>query len=305
MLSLPNKKIKVAVHDGDFHADDVFAVAILSLYLNNKLKIFRTRDQKILSKMDYVLDVGREYNPKERKFDHHQENWNEKRKNNIPYATCGLVWKEYGAEVTGSVEVANVIDEKIIQTIDAEDNGVEIYKSIFKDVNPYCVSDYICSFNPTWNEKKLSPLKCFENAVEEAKKILKRKIEEIKGDILGEERIKVIYEKTEDKRILVLDNNYSWKKAVSLYPEPLFVIKQVPDNKTWHMKAVSLNGFMFKRKLDLPESWAGKSGEELAKITGVQDAIFCHNGRFMVTTKTKEGAIKLAKLAIELGTKPN
>ena len=52
--------------------------------------------------MDYVLDVGGEYNPKENKFDHHQEGWNEKRGNGIPYATTGLIWKEYGKKITDS-----------------------------------------------------------------------------------------------------------------------------------------------------------------------------------------------------------
>ena len=34
------KKIKVAVHDGAFHPDDVCSVAILSLFLNKPVKIF-------------------------------------------------------------------------------------------------------------------------------------------------------------------------------------------------------------------------------------------------------------------------
>ena len=48
----------------------------------------------------------------------------------------------------------------------------------------------------------------------------------------------------------------------------------------------------------LPESWGGKQDEELAQATGVQDARFCHRGLFMITAKSKEGAIKLAELAL-------
>ena len=302
MLFLKNK-IKVAVHDGDFHTDDVFSVAILSLYLNKPLKIFRTRDQKILSKVDYILDVGREYNSKEKKFDHHQENWNEKRAYGISFATSGLVWKEFGEKITGSVEVANKIDEKIIQTIDAEDNGLEIYKTVFKDVAPYCMSDYLFAFNPSWNEKNLNPLKCFEEAVEETKRILKREIKKAQDCIFGAKKIKEIYAKTEDKRILVLDDNYAWKKVVNLLSETLFVIQETEENKSWRIKSVGLNGHQFKNKIYFPESWAGKTGMELANITGVDDALFCHNQRFMAVAKTKEGAIKLAQLAIQLGTK--
>ena len=59
----------------------------------------------------------------------------------------------------------------------------------------------------------------------------------------------------------------------------------------------------FERKMYFPESWAGKRGEELAKITGVPDAVFCHDNRFLAVTKSKEGAVKLAQLAIESGNK--
>jgi len=303
MLLFFSKKIKVAVHNETFHSDDVFAVAILSLYLNKPLEIFRTRDPKILSKMDYVLDVGREYNPKENKFDHHQEGWNEKRKNEIPYATSGLVWKEFGLKITGSKEIADKIDEKIIQSIDAEDNGVEIYQTIFDDVSPYQISDYIFSFNPTWIEKNVDPLEYFKNAVMEAERILKREIKKSTDNILGKKIIQEIYKKTKDKRILVLDGSYSCKKTISSYPEPLLIVQQATEDKIWHVNAVNINGFQFKNRLEFPLSWAGKEGNELAKITGVPDAIFCHNKRFMCAVRSKEGAIALAKLAIEEASK--
>jgi len=36
----------------------------------------------------------------------------------------------------------------------------------------------------------------------------------------------------------------------------------------------------------------------LAKVTGVPDATFCHNGRFLAVAKSKEGALKLAEIAL-------
>ncbi len=289
-----NKKIKVAVHDRSFHSDDVFAVAILSLYLDKPLKIFRTRDLNILTKMDYLLDVGREYKPNENKFDHHQEGWNEKRKNGIPYATSGLVWKEYGEKICGTLEVANEIDNKIIQTIDAEDNGIEIYKSIFSDIRPYCIFDYVSAFNPTWNEN-INDNESFDKAVILATNILKREIVIAKDYVLSKNKIDEIYNKTEDKRILFLDSDYDWKEIIKKYPEPLFVIK---NDNNWSVKAVSVEGYKYKNRLDFPESWAGKEGEELVKVTGISDAVFCHNNRFLCIAKSKEGAIELAKKAL-------
>ena len=67
----------VAVHSGNFHPDDVFAVAALAIYFGYIPKVIRTRDQQVINKADYVLDVGRLYNPLTNRFDHHGEGWNE------------------------------------------------------------------------------------------------------------------------------------------------------------------------------------------------------------------------------------
>jgi uncharacterized UPF0160 family protein len=291
-----SKKIKVAVHDGSFHPDDVFAVAILHLYLKKPLKIFRTRDKNIFDEMDYVLDVGREYNPKEGKFDHHQEGWSEKRENGIPYAASGLVWKEFGEKICGSKEVADKIEEKIIEPIDAEDSGVEIYKSIFEKISPYSFFDYLFSFNPTWKENT-DTQKVFLLAVDEAKKMLVREIKRAKDNCLASSIVKNIYEKTEDKRIIILDNNYSWRKILVNYPEPLFVISP-KLNDTWSIDTVVKPNEKFLRRMYFPKSWAGKIDGDLEKVSGVKGSVFCHNDRFIAISKTKEGAIALAQKAI-------
>lgn len=298
MFSFLNKKIKVVVHNGKFHTDDICAVAILSLYVKRPLKIFRTRDPKIIAEADFVLDVGSEYNPEKNKFDHHQEGWDVKRENGIIYASSGLVWKQFGEKISGSEEVAQKIDESIIRPIDIEDNGIELYKSNFDKISPYCFSDYLFSFNPTWKEKSDS-LKEFELAVVEAKKMFQREIKRAKDSFSAISLVKGIYEKTEDKRIIILDGDYPWRKTLANYSEPLFIIHPRTENGTWGVATVSKeHGSKFERKMYLPESWSGKRDGELALITGVQDATFCHNDRFMAVAKSKEGAIELAKLAL-------
>ncbi len=42
----------VATHNGNFHADEVFAIAILKK-IHSDLKIVRTRDPKLLEKADF------------------------------------------------------------------------------------------------------------------------------------------------------------------------------------------------------------------------------------------------------------
>ena len=54
----------------------------------------------------------------------------------------------------------------------------------------------------------------------------------------------------------------------------------------------------FKNRKDFPTIWAGLRDEKLQKVTGVSDSIFCHRGLFLAVAKSKEGAVKLAKLAL-------
>ena len=67
----------------------------------------------------------------------------------------------------------------------------------------------------------------------------------------------------------------------------------------WRVSAVPKEVGTFENKKDLPDAWAGKSGVELAKITGVEDAIFCHRGKFIAAAKSFEGAKKLVELALQ------
>lgn len=292
------RKIKVVVHSGTFHPDDVFAVAILSLYLKKPIQVIRSRDPKDWAEADYVCDVGLVYDPALKRFDHHQKGWDVKRENGILYAACGLVWKEYGEAITGSKEIADKIDRKIIQPIDANDNAIELYKPDFEGISEYSYGDHIFSYNHTWREKKIDTLKTFNLAAAEAKKCLEREIKRAQDSLLSKQIVKQLYEKSEDKRLIILDDEYSYQSVLGEYSEPLFVVKPVFENNTWHVSAINTQGVRFHNRLDLPESWAGKQGKELAEITGVSDAIFCHNGRFVAAAKSKEGAIALAKLAL-------
>ena len=66
----------VGVHDGSFHADEVTACGLLIMYnLVDRDKIYRSRDPEVLASCEYVCDVGGEYNPEKKMFDHHQSSY--------------------------------------------------------------------------------------------------------------------------------------------------------------------------------------------------------------------------------------
>jgi len=292
----PSKKIKIIVtHNGKFHADDVFAVATVSLVFGKKFRLIRTRDENIISKGDIVIDVGGVYNNKRNRFDHHQMLGAGKRKNGIPYSSLGLVWKKFGREVCGDKKISDYLDKRFIQQIDAVDNGFDIAKLKF-DVPSYNISDVIDAWVPAWDEK-VDTDKAFQKAVDIAKKILQREIIKAKSKFKAEKFVKAAYYKSRDKRIIVLDKYYpSQELAVNFMPKTKFII--YPQNGVWSVRATRRNLLDFKIKNPFPRSWSGKRDGELIKISGIKDAIFCHRNLFLAVAKSREGAIRLAKIAL-------
>ena len=73
--------MKIVTHSGIFHADEVFAIALLKmtlLGLGEELSIIRTRDKDIIFKAQdesrtFVIDVGGLYQENKLNFDHHQD----------------------------------------------------------------------------------------------------------------------------------------------------------------------------------------------------------------------------------------
>ncbi len=295
-------KLKLVTHNGAFHADDIFSAATLSLFLEKqgkKFEIIRTRDEEIIKNGDYVFDIGGVHDAEKNRFDHHQAGGAGKRENGIEYASIGLVWKRFGIELCGDQQVADYLDQKLVSPIDAADNGIELIEAK-KDVYPYLIQYAFGAMRPTWKEEDYNDDDAFLKCVEMAKVILSREIIQAKDARESEDALREIYNKTEDKRIIILDKeNYPFDYFLSQYPEPLFVICKRNVNNTWGAKAVRQEPKSFKNRKDFPVAWAGLKDAELQKVSGVSDAIFCHRGLFLAVAQSKEGAIKLAQIAVD------
>src|SRR3989338_9278094 len=301
-----DKKIKIITHDESFHADDVFACAVLSFWLekkNKSFRIIRTRDEKIITSGDYIFDLGGVYDADKNRFDHHQIGGAGKRENGIPYAAFGLVWKKFGKELChGFEEVKNKKEKKLVQPIDAQDNGIDIFKPIFENLRAYTIENITSAFQPTWKEKDGDIDGIFAGLVKIAKKILEREIIKASHLVEVEEILKKGYQKVNDKRFLVLDQKYHRQELEYIlkdFPKELFFATCPTSLEEWKIITIPAKDGSFKRRKLFPGNWAGRRDKELAKITGVPDALFCHRGRFMAVTKSKKGAIKLVQLALE------
>lgn len=290
--------MKIVTHSGRFHVDDVFAVATALLVYPDS-EVIRTRDEKIIESSDIVIDVGFVYDPKRKRFDHHQRGGAGGRENGIPYSSFGLVWKEWGKELSGEEE-SQIIDQKLVCPIDANDNGISVGESKFPGIREYTIYDVITSYSDEADFSEEVLLQKFLEAVSIAQSILKREITLARKEIADTKEVESLVKSSTDKNIIVLNKSLLWVRALSTELEVTYVVYPRKDN-TWGAQTVSqdiLNNF-FKAKKPFPQSWGGKTNDELAKISGVKDAIFCHSKLFLCVARSKEGALMLAKKALD------
>lgn len=296
----------LVTHNGTFHADDVFAVATFLMANNsdNEWQVVRSRDDDVIKKADAVIDVGGVYDIATLRFDHHQAGGAGIRANGIPYASFGLVWNIFGDMITMDKGLKDEIENKLVLPIDANDNGIKLANNLIEDVYVYEISTLVADFNVTWKEESVSDdgrdKKRYENfmyLVSVATKLIERIIVRARDKYEAKKFVVDAYDNATDKRLIILDGYYPWQDVLVNLPEPLFVV--FPNGDHWTLKTVSKEKGSFESRKQLPESWAGLRDKELAEVTGVPDAYFCHNARFIANTKSQDGIMALAKLALE------
>ena len=295
------KTNKIITHNGSFHTDDIFTAAAFSILLlkrGENFEIIRTRDTEVIKNGDYVFDVGEIYDREKNRFDHHQPEGAGRREHNIKYSSFGLVWEKFGEEICGSKKVSILIDKKLVAPIDAWDTGFDIVENKY-DLAPYLIQHVFFAMSPTWREDNSNQDEIFLKCVEIAKTVLSREIIQMQDAVSAEESLIDIYKKTADKRVIILDQNYPFEFVLHNYPEPIFVVYPRKTDNSWGVKAVRKDPRTFDNRKNFPKSWGGIRSEELQKITGVEDAMFCHHALYLAGAKSKEGAVKLAQIALE------
>jgi len=71
------------------------------------------------------------------------------------------------------------------------------------------------------------------------------------------------------------------------------------DSK-WRIRAVSVEGAGFQNRKDLPDMWKGLRDEELSKVSEIPGGVFIHASGFIGGNKTFDGALAMAKKALEV-----
>jgi uncharacterized UPF0160 family protein len=283
----------IATHNGNFHADDVFAVAALK-NIFPAAKLIRTRDLAVIANADMVVDVGGIFDTETNRFDHHQKGGAGTRDNGIPFSSFGLIWQKYGLTIcAGNQEVADALDKNLVSAIDAIDCGhVEGVQTGIS------LSQTISMFNPTWQEQDDFDA-CFDEAVVFASRLLTRFIAAATGGVNAKSIVANAIENAEDPRVIVLEQYTPWKTTVlRLSKDALFIVYPSQTGQ-WRIQTVPVELGSFEDRKKLPAPWAGLSDKELQNVTGLNDAMFCHNGLFIAGCESFENTMKMAKIALE------
>ena len=285
-------QITIATHNGNFHADDVFSIAALQ-YIFPEFELIRTRNMEIINKADLVIDVGGEYDAEKGRFDHHQRGGAGQRENGIPFSSFGLIWQQYGLQICNDDEnVARSIDSGLVSTIDAIDCGH--VEGVAQGIS---LSQTISMFNPTWQEEGNFD-SCFNEAVKFASRVLARFIASARGGINAKTIVAEAITKAEDPRVIVLEKYIPWKRTVHALSEVALYMVYPSSTGQWRIQTVPVEPGSFEDRKSLPKPWAGLSDKALKDVTGLDDAMFCHNGLFIAGAESFESTMKMASMAL-------
>ncbi len=296
-LKAENGKIRLGVHDGSFHPDDVLCAALLMhLYGKDAVVITRTRDREKLKKQDYVLDVGEEDLVTQERvcLDHHQKD-SLVRPNGVKAAACGkladLVFRD-------EEDKLKLLREVFLDAVEAEDNGQDL------GLAPHPFS-FVDAMNLTWREDPARGDGQFDLAARMALTVLERLLETAEARLEAERQVLAALEdRGEDASLLILDKPYPWKETViafnAAHPERKAILAVTPDSLgRWRVQTVPVGKGTFRSEKDLPAEWAGLREEALEAACGIRGAVFCHTARFLAVFTTREAALAAARKALE------
>ncbi|QST02083.1 MYG1 family protein (plasmid) [Pontibacillus sp. ALD_SL1] len=284
--------MRLITHDGTFHADEVFAYVFLK-ELFPHAPLIRTRNLSLIQEDDIVFDVGGGL------YDHHsiQKTY----RNGIPYASSGLVWKDYGRRIiqkhgvkrpVALDKIHQLVDERLIQALDAHDNGYDISASM----PLLSTSDIIMLYNQDKDHG-------FEEAVRFATQLFRNLLRKLKASTDAYGIIKKALRNRKDREILLLPCSCPWVGPLLDLDkkEDIQFVIYPDDTEGYRLQVVPKRVGTFDPRKTLPPAWAGKNGTELNALTGIQDGIFCHAGLFIAGALSIESTYHLGQIAVREG----
>ncbi|NGX37006.1 MAG: hypothetical protein K1000chlam2_00154 [Chlamydiae bacterium] len=281
----------LGTHDGSFHADEVSACALLLVFdLIDRDQIHRTRDPEVLGNCEFVCDVGGVYDPKKKRFDHHQLEYED------DLSSAGMIWQYLRDQNIADQALYTYINQTIIIGIDAHDNG-----KVLQEEGVCTISHVIANFVPILyeaspKEQDRAFFEALDFVMGHFKRILGKYhyIQECKGLVAAAMEPK--------EKALIFDKAIPWQEnffELGGEDHPaLFIV--MPSQEHWKLRGIPPDRKdRMGVRVPLPEKWAGLRDRDLQAASGIEGAIFCHKGRFISIWETKEDALKALHQVLE------
>ncbi|MEI6891233.1 MAG: MYG1 family protein [Pontiella sp.] len=291
-------KIIFGTHSGNFHADDVFAIAALSL-LHPDYEIRRSRDPKIWAQCDFLVDVGGHYTHAEKVYDHHFKN-GPTYDDGLKMSSIGLIWSHYGAEICGSPAIAEQVCRRLIRQFDAIDNGIKLSTQIeeFTDVRELSLTTSISMMNP---QNTFKADEAFAGEVVRARLLLQAAMTRAEHWMNSRAGLETALNEAlaEERAYIIVPEDCKWMEHLfnSKGNESILYAIFSKGKKCFAQAVPSAPGEYSNRK-DFPQTWAGLTDEAFSEAAGISNGIFCHQGAFLCATGSLESTLKLVEDAI-------
>ena len=291
-------------HNGTFYGINVYSTALLSLVLPQvrvaRIEVWRDIPQ---NPNTIVYDIGGIYDPEKNLYDHRdpkarQYHWTTRIK------TFGLLWKKYGKEILTRMnldpkyikDVYERVHDKLVNYVDENEIHPDKYSSR-RNMN---AATEIFDFNPVGESNEISSNEAFLKAVKHARLVLKNAIRQEIGFATGPDAIEKEIDKAKDG---ILDPGFyfglQWDVHLRSHnpkrDEIYFIVYPYVTGDWW----VEATRTAWDKHVGFPKNWEGKRGDDLVKITGVADATHCDYMGHHCRANTHEGALQLAKLAMQ------
>lgn len=316
------KTIRIGVHNGGFQADEVAALAILMELielLGGQYEWQRVdrADQETLDSMDVLLDVGREFDPRRGRFDHHQPGgtgyrWNRHEQLDVPFSACGLLWQACGLFLTGEADSPeqeppgfSKVDWELIRGIDNSDNGGIMPNGFgFKDArgrqhqvpgSAMHFSKIIGQFNADDGYESLQQEENFRTALSVAQPIIATTIK-VARKAVREKPLVFKALQAAKNGIAVMPKGVRWQDHIFGAPGRYNVKVVLQPNGSGC--GLTVLKWANQSRPRAPQSWRGLEGDALQQASGLEGLVFCHNSGELLVAKDQATALKAAQMLL-------
>jgi uncharacterized UPF0160 family protein len=302
----------LVTHSGGFHADELLSSVVLTR-LFPEARVIRSRTAEWIAPGNdrIIYDVGGAYDPDAGVFDHHQRGA-PLREDGQPFSSFGLIWRQFGRDylTASGVPASDVeslhakFDQDFVLPVDLMDNGA-LSPSVAGALVKLTLPVLLETLKPVFDDKEPgADDRAFHEALSIARSFVEASIRQDAAKLRAESIVRQAIAATGDEQVLELPMGMPFRPAIEKAGADHLLFVVHPRDTDWCVTGIRRSGDRFEQRADLPAAWAGLTGGDLAAVSGVADATFCHNGLFVAAAKTRAAALEMAKIAVAHASKP-